>query len=363
MDTVKLLRPWLLPLLLLVTLPASATTGKHQLLQLELREMGGLKALYTRLHTRLESALGNSGDIRILLESPQALQQLLARHSSSRHKAMKQAYTRLLGEWQQYQQVAALVLGSARAPGYSQSFDAFIRGKRHKVSASRDSLARDARVARLEMLGYTCHEIGDVISGHISLLALNRSGRMRALGYDQKTISAYLERHYKGPRGGALRLIGNIAQPSDETGKNTQLTFKTARRQSSQRQQLEGYVSRYARLYKVDANLVRAVITNESSWRAQVRSPAGALGPMQLMPATAKSLGVDPQNPEENIEGGVRYLAELLDLFDGDVDAALVSYNAGPSHADKWRKGDSVLFGETREYLRRVKESYAKLRL
>ena len=359
----KRMLPWLIALMLLFALPATANTSTTHQVQLELRDMGGLKALFSRLHTRLESALGEGAESPTLLQSPQALQRLLAQHSSSRHKRLKQAYTRLLGEWQQYQQVASLVLGTTHTPNYNQSFDAFIRGKGHKVSASNESHAHDAKVARLEMLGYSCHEIGDVISGHITLGVLNKAGRMRALGYEAKTITAYLERHYKGRRGGAQRLSAGLDSSPSESALAATYPPKTNGRHSPQRMRLEAYVTRYARLYKVDANLVRAVITNESSWRPQVRSPAGALGLMQLMPATAQSLGVDPRDPEQNIEGGIRYLAELLDLFDGDVDAALVSYNAGPSHADKWRKGSGVLYGETREYLRRVKESYAALSL
>ena len=127
----------------------------------------------------------------------------------------------------------------------------------------------------------------------------------------------------------------------------------------SEREVLDRHVSRYARDYRIDPDLIRAIIANESSWRTTIRSPVGAIGLMQLMPSTAEMLGVNPLDPEQNIEGGVRYLAALLDMFEGDLDAALVGYNAGPSYARKWRKGGSVLYGETRTYLERVKRSYA----
>ena len=123
---------------------------------------------------------------------------------------------------------------------------------------------------------------------------------------------------------------------------------------------LDRHVVRYARDYRLNPNLIRAIIANESSWRPQVRSSAGAIGLMQLMPSTAEMLGMNPLDPEQNIEGGVRYLAALLEMFDGDLDAALVGYNAGPSHARKWRKGGTVLYGETRAYLNRVKDGYAR---
>jgi soluble lytic murein transglycosylase-like protein len=74
---------------------------------------------------------------------------------------------------------------------------------------------------------------------------------------------------------------------------------------------------------------------------------------MQLMPATARALGVDPVAPDQNIEGGVRYLSELLRMF-GSVDLALVAYNAGPGLARRYARGEAALYGETREYVRRV---------
>ena len=74
---------------------------------------------------------------------------------------------------------------------------------------------------------------------------------------------------------------------------------------------------------------------------------------MQLMPATARELGVDPFEPAQNIEGGVRYFSELLKMF-GGVELALVAYNGGPGFAQRYARGETALYGETRDYVRRV---------
>lgn len=76
--------------------------------------------------------------------------------------------------------------------------------------------------------------------------------------------------------------------------------------------------------------LLEALVWQESRWRAQAVSPVGARGLAQLMPGTARELGVNPDDPFANLEGGARYLREQLDRFDGDVEKALAAYNAGP---------------------------------
>jgi len=76
--------------------------------------------------------------------------------------------------------------------------------------------------------------------------------------------------------------------------------------------------------------LIEALVWQESRWRAHAISPAGARGLAQLMPGTARELGVNPDDPFANLEGGARYLRQQLDRFDGDVEKALAAYNAGP---------------------------------
>ncbi|TRD12805.1 lytic transglycosylase domain-containing protein [Erythrobacter insulae] len=82
--------------------------------------------------------------------------------------------------------------------------------------------------------------------------------------------------------------------------------------------------------YDLSPRLLEALVWQESRWRETALSPAGARGLAQLMPGTARYLGVDPDDPEANLEGGARYLREQLNRFDGDLEKALAAYNAGP---------------------------------
>lgn len=106
--------------------------------------------------------------------------------------------------------------------------------------------------------------------------------------------------------------------------------------------------------YGVDPALVRAVIHAESAFKADAVSRRGAIGLMQLMPATAKDMGVkDSSLPAQNIQGGVKYLAWLLELHKGDVTLATAAYNAGPG-AVRRHQGIPP-FAETQTYVKRVK--------
>jgi soluble lytic murein transglycosylase-like protein len=93
------------------------------------------------------------------------------------------------------------------------------------------------------------------------------------------------------------------------------------------------YAAKVAELsarYDLSPALIEALVWQESRWRANAVSSAGARGLAQLMPGTARELGVDPDDPFANLEGGARYLREQLDRFGGDVEKALAAYNAGP---------------------------------
>jgi soluble lytic murein transglycosylase-like protein len=112
-------------------------------------------------------------------------------------------------------------------------------------------------------------------------------------------------------------------------------------------------VRRIAARHSVEMRLVMAIIASESGGDPWAISPDGAIGLMQLMPETAAHLGVDPWDPEENVEGAVRYLASLLSTFKS-VDLSLVAYNAGPGFAERYKAGQVELGAETRAFITRV---------
>jgi soluble lytic murein transglycosylase-like protein len=89
-------------------------------------------------------------------------------------------------------------------------------------------------------------------------------------------------------------------------------------------------VAELARRFDLSPTLIEALVWQESRWRGNARSPVGAQGLAQLMPGTARYLGVDASDPFANLEGGARYLREQLDRFDGNIEKALAAYNAGP---------------------------------
>lgn len=108
-----------------------------------------------------------------------------------------------------------------------------------------------------------------------------------------------------------------------------------------------------AKKYGVDERLVLAVIYQESKFKNNLTSPAGAQGLMQLMPATAKDLGVtNPMDPVQNIDGGVRLLKKLLDRYNGDVKKALAAYNWGPGNVNKYLAGKKSMPKETQNYIK-----------
>lgn len=116
-------------------------------------------------------------------------------------------------------------------------------------------------------------------------------------------------------------------------------------------------IKKAAEQFQLPERLISSVIKHESNFNSQTVSHAGAQGLMQLMPGTAKFLGVqDSFDPEQNITGGARYLRQMLDQFDGQINIALAAYNAGPGNVRKY--GGIPPFKETQNYVTKVLNSF-----
>lgn len=135
--------------------------------------------------------------------------------------------------------------------------------------------------------------------------------------------------------------------------KNISVNRTSSSRSSSNYDQI---ISNKSSKYSVEPSLIKAIITVESNWQKNAVSNKGAMGLMQLMPSTAKDMGVaNPFDPDENIDGGTRYLRFLLDRFN-DVPMAVAAYNAGPGSVANY--GGIPAFPETEDYVKKVLSIY-----
>ncbi|HVR69568.1 MAG TPA: lytic transglycosylase domain-containing protein [Vicinamibacteria bacterium] len=162
-----------------------------------------------------------------------------------------------------------------------------------------------------------------------------------------------------------LRGGGEIALPAghvrgfvpDEVIEEVETAASKAAGATAGAPELRRLASLAARRHGLDPELVLAVANVESAFRPRAVSPRGAQGLMQLMPGTARDLGVaDPFDPAANLDGGTRYLRDLLAKYDGDLPKALAAYNAGPGAVA--RHQGVPPYKETRDYVRKVLRRY-----
>jgi soluble lytic murein transglycosylase-like protein len=168
--------------------------------------------------------------------------------------------------------------------------------------------------------------------------------------YSWRDASGNLVLSNRPRAGGPFTAIPSFPVPQAEKLRATR--FVTAERSRL----YDDLIAEHARANGVRTGLVKAVVQVESAFNPDARSPKGAMGLMQLMPATAQQFGVrNPYNPVENVRAGVAYLRQLLDRYQNNEELALAAYNAGPGAVD--RHGQTVPpYSETRSYVAHINE-------
>ncbi len=183
---------------------------------------------------------------------------------------------------------------------------------------------------------------------------------MRAARSAAAEVNSYLGAKQLGAKElGAKQLIGAAAStgPEGRPGAGPGLNMDFARPALSG-PEIDAAIEQAAERHQVDPNLVRSIIKVESNFNPNAVSRKGAMGLMQLMPATARSLNVsNPFDPQQNVDAGVRHLRQLLDSYGGDVRLSLAAYNAGAGAVA--RSAGVPRFAETRNYVQRITDLYA----
>jgi hypothetical protein len=181
---------------------------------------------------------------------------------------------------------------------------------------------------------------------------------MDELDRARKTLAMPIHRNsHQSPPGGTSQ--ADDAVHRDDGGENPEPLGNGGGGTGENR--FDDQIGQAAKRYGLDPALLKGVIKQESGFDPSAQSSAGARGLMQLMPSTAKGLGVsDPTNPAQSINGGARYLSQMIRLFGGDVQKGLAAYNAGPGNVKKY--GGVPPFEETQNYVRRVMGYAAEFR-
>jgi soluble lytic murein transglycosylase-like protein len=215
----------------------------------------------------------------------------------------------------------------------------------------------------------------DAVSGDASFLkALSGAQTLSAGKAKGLSIRDYMQRRIPSHRPAAMAKVScsaflqppiapspTVTTADHHTASNTKALQKASlsgqapqeNTQVEDKRKILASIEQAATQFGLPAALIKAVVKAESNYQVRALSPAGAQGLMQLMPATAKELGVtDPFDIDQNIRGGAQYLRNMLDQFDGDLHLALSAYNAGPGTVARY--AGNVPYAETRTYVQRV---------
>ena len=169
---------------------------------------------------------------------------------------------------------------------------------------------------------------------------------------DARLIQALTEEGPRDIEAGCLGFVDRLALPPQTDSSNKQQVNQN----NDVPDKLEAIIQQAAQTHGVDPALVRSVIKAESNFNSNSTSPKGAMGLMQLMPGTARELGVqNAYDPVENVQAGTRYLKTLLNRYDGNVQLALAAYNWGMGNLER---GSGKLPAETRQYVDTVTRYY-----
>lgn len=194
--------------------------------------------------------------------------------------------------------------------------------------------ARESGVRGLNIRDYLAHPVF-VPSGRIKPLDVNEMASERPILFGKKRLSEP-----------SLRSRGTVNAMRESSGYLQKKAF-------SGKDRIDTAIEKASRAYHIPANIIKGIIKAESGFNEKAVSRCGAMGLMQLMPETARELGVsDPFDVEENISGGVKYFRKMLDMFNGNLVHAIAAYNAGPGAVMK-HKGIPP-YKETRNYVQRV---------